>query len=214
MDHSSFYSLCRTSAFSRSTTRWTVTTKAAFPTVSSVSWMPACLLSSVLRTLEPLVSKSHPTRHTYIHTDRLYSKNNEFNTDITCKSTQSTQQKKAFVYSLSHATKERERENEEYLDNMLAIVGEERMMMMLQFSTEWRIRMTPLIGMSVNPQVCLIRLQPMNKAETARNVAVMSSGHAREIVYWPPLCTFLLCCWYDNMETNSCNHANVDESLP
>lgn len=44
--------------------------------------------------------------------------------------------------------------------------------------------MTPLIGMSVNPQVCLIRLQqPMNKAETARNVAVMSSGHAREIVY-------------------------------
>lgn len=68
-------------------------TRAAFPTVSSVSWMPACLLSSVLRTLEAPVSKRHPyttLAHSHIHTQRIDCTATTI--DINCK-TPSTQQR-------------------------------------------------------------------------------------------------------------------------
>lgn len=78
----------------------------------------------------------------------------------------------------------------------------------------------------VHPKVYVIRLQQSmnNKAEThfhhhiivytiIRNVAVMSSGHARAGI--SPLCTFtMLLVWqYAVARKPSCNHANVERVI-
>lgn len=134
----SFASLCRTSAFSRSTTRLIAMTRAAFPTVSSVSWMPACLLSSVLRTLEARVSKRYPYTpltcthahtQTHIHIQRMIDCTATTMNSIQISHAKHHRHNKGcmhatLLYSLSHASaRERMIEEEEERDPRQHVVG-------------------------------------------------------------------------------------------